>query len=121
MAWSEHVAPSAMQCPAFGHAICGFEKVGGISYGALFGTCLLYTSLTVVKSSTTASYAAVGDTIAYDFLVTNTGNVTLHNICLLYTSPAAQSPSLTVVKSSTTSSYAAVGDTIAYDLSLIHI
>ena len=36
--------------------------------------------LSVVKSSPTANYSAVGDTINYDFLVTNTGNVSLHAI-----------------------------------------
>jgi uncharacterized repeat protein (TIGR01451 family) len=37
-------------------------------------------SLSVVKSSTTKGYSAVGNTITYDFLVTNTGNVTLSSI-----------------------------------------
>jgi|GEM_PF-545931 len=33
--------------------------------------------LSVAKTATTASFAAVGDTLSYDYLVTNTGNVTL--------------------------------------------
>ena len=49
-------------------------------------------ALTVVKSSPTPSYSAVGDTIAYGFLVTNTGNVTLSNIAVndTETAPATQ-------------------------------
>ncbi len=34
-------------------------------------------SLSIDKSTTTATYAAVGDTLTYSYLVTNTGNVTL--------------------------------------------
>ncbi|MEG3791275.1 OmpA family protein, partial [Lysobacter sp. CCNWLW3] len=34
-------------------------------------------ALTIDKSTTTANYAAVGDTISYSYLVTNTGNVSL--------------------------------------------
>jgi uncharacterized repeat protein (TIGR01451 family) len=39
-------------------------------------------ALTVAKSSPTANYSAVGDTIDYGFLVTNTGNVTLSTIAV---------------------------------------
>ncbi len=48
--------------------------------------------ITVTKSSTTASYAAPGNTIAYNFLVTNTGNVTLSGIVVndTETAPATQ-------------------------------
>ncbi len=38
--------------------------------------------LSVLKSSTTPSYAAVGASIAYNFLVTNTGNVTVGTIAV---------------------------------------
>src|SRR5437899_2041184 len=34
-------------------------------------------SLTLKKSTTTATYAAVGDTISYSYKLTNSGNVTL--------------------------------------------
>ncbi|KRD34590.1 hypothetical protein ASE35_07520 [Lysobacter sp. Root916] len=34
-------------------------------------------SLTIDKTTTTANYAAVGDTISYSYLVTNSGNVSL--------------------------------------------
>ncbi|MGO8875222.1 MAG: hypothetical protein ACLQNG_05575 [Acidimicrobiales bacterium] len=49
-------------------------------------------ALTVVKSSPTGTYSAVGQTIVYDFLVTNTGNVTLHAITVTdtETAPATQ-------------------------------
>jgi uncharacterized repeat protein (TIGR01451 family) len=49
-------------------------------------------ALTIAKSSSTASYAAVGSTIAYSFLVTNTGNVTLSAITVAdtQTAPATQ-------------------------------
>ncbi len=46
----------------------------------------------MLKSSTTPSYAAVGASIAYNFLVTNTGNVTVGTIAVSVTqsAPAAQ-------------------------------
>ncbi len=48
--------------------------------------------LSVLKSSTTPSYAAVGASIAYNFLVTNTGNVTVGTIAVSDTqsAPATQ-------------------------------
>jgi uncharacterized repeat protein (TIGR01451 family) len=48
--------------------------------------------LSVVKSSSTPTYAAVGGSIAYDFLVTNTGNVTVAGISVTDTqsAPATQ-------------------------------
>ncbi len=50
-------------------------------------------ALTETTSSTTASYAAVGNSIAYHFVVDNSGNVTLHGIVVNATmaSPATQS------------------------------
>ena len=49
-------------------------------------------ALSVKKSSPTASYSAVGNSITYDFLVTNTGNVTLSDISVsdTETAPATQ-------------------------------
>jgi uncharacterized repeat protein (TIGR01451 family) len=40
-------------------------------------TAALGPSLTLAKSASTATYAAVGDVIAYQFIVTNSGNTTL--------------------------------------------
>ena len=37
-------------------------------------------ALTIAKNALQSSYAAVGDIIRYDIIVTNTGNVTLTNI-----------------------------------------
>ena len=48
--------------------------------------------VTVAKSSPTSTYAAVGDTISYNFLVTNTGNVTLSNISVNDTMTAPATP-----------------------------
>ena len=39
-------------------------------------------SLSIVKSTSTSSYNAVGNTIAYSFVVTNTGNVTLTSVAV---------------------------------------
>jgi uncharacterized repeat protein (TIGR01451 family) len=52
---------------------------GGAGVG-IFYVVALAPGISVVKSSTTPSYSAVGDVIAYDFLVTNTGNVNLDNV-----------------------------------------
>lgn len=49
-------------------------------------------ALTIDKSSPTASYSAVGNTISYDFLVTNTGNVTLDGIIVNDTETAPATP-----------------------------
>lgn len=38
--------------------------------------------ISIVKSATTTSGFAVGDTVAYEFLVTNTGNVTLSGVAI---------------------------------------
>ena len=40
-------------------------------------TAIQTPSLSIDKSTTTTTYAAVGDTLTYSYLVTNTGNVTL--------------------------------------------
>jgi uncharacterized repeat protein (TIGR01451 family) len=49
-------------------------------------------SLTVAKSSSPASYSAAGNIVTYDFLVTNTGNVTLDSVTVndTETAPAVQ-------------------------------
>jgi uncharacterized repeat protein (TIGR01451 family) len=49
-------------------------------------------SLTVKKSSSTTSYSASGQPITYDYLVTNTGNVTVSNVTVndTETAPATQ-------------------------------
>ncbi len=39
-------------------------------------------AFTVTKSTSTSSVSAVGDTIAYTFVVNNRGNVTLHNVAV---------------------------------------
>jgi uncharacterized repeat protein (TIGR01451 family) len=39
-----------------------------------------YTDLSVVKSSTTANYSSAGDTISYQYVVTNTGTTTVSGI-----------------------------------------
>ena len=38
--------------------------------------------ISLVKSATQSSYSAAGQTINYNYLVTNTGNVTLTNIAI---------------------------------------
>jgi uncharacterized repeat protein (TIGR01451 family) len=50
-------------------------------------------AIAVKKSSTTPNYAAPGNTIAYNYVVTNTGNVTLGGISVsdIQTAPAIQS------------------------------
>ncbi|MDK9712390.1 DUF7507 domain-containing protein [Acidaminobacter sp.] len=40
-------------------------------------------ALTIVKTAAPATYDAVGDTISYSYVVTNTGNVTLYNVSVV--------------------------------------
>jgi uncharacterized repeat protein (TIGR01451 family) len=49
-------------------------------------------SLTVKKSSSSAGYSAAANTVPYDFLVTNTGNITLNGVMVTdkETAPALQ-------------------------------
>ncbi len=44
---------------------------------AATATAIQTPSLSIDKSTTTATYDSVGDTLTYSYLVTNTGNVTL--------------------------------------------
>ena len=49
--------------------------------------------LSVAKTSSTPNFSAVGDVITYSFLVTNTGNVTLHNDLINDQLPGISPPS----------------------------
>ena len=70
-------------------------------------------AMSVVKSTTSTTFTAVGDVIPYSFLVTNTGNVTLTNAITVadtkiasVTCPALPSGGLTPTQSITcTGSY----------------
>lgn len=53
----------------------------GFEYpGYNFGNFLQAPALSLVKTATPATYDSVGDVISYSYLVTNTGNVRLHNV-----------------------------------------
>jgi len=71
------------------------ESVSVASDGAgagVFYVVKVAPSISILKTSPTPSYAAVGDTVDYNFLVTNTGNVTLSAIAVndVQTTPATQ-------------------------------
>ncbi|HHX7304720.1 TPA: DUF7507 domain-containing protein [Legionella anisa] len=51
-------------------------------YSSVTVNAVLSPSITLVKSSTTASYNSAGDSINYQYLVTNTGNNTLMNVSI---------------------------------------
>ena len=59
-------------------------------------------SLSIVKSANPASVSAAGQTVAYSFLVRNTGNVTLTGVSVTDTFTAPAGPALTVSCPATT-------------------
>jgi len=95
-------------------------------------------ALDVVKTAATPSFDSVGDTINYDYVVTNTGNVTLTGTIAVNddkiasvscpvppagglvpsaseTVDAVQAPSLAMTKTATPQIYATLGDIITYE------
>jgi uncharacterized repeat protein (TIGR01451 family) len=56
---------------------------GGAGVGIFYVSKNVAPALTVVKSATESSFSAAGQTINYNYLVTNTGNVTLSSIGIL--------------------------------------
>ncbi len=59
-------------------------------------------SLSLVKSAAPASVSAVGDEVSYEFLVTNTGNVTIDGIAVDDTLAAPAGPALDITCPATT-------------------
>ncbi len=59
-------------------------------------------ALTVVKSATPTTVGTAGSTVAYSFLVTNSGDVTVHGISIADTLTAPAGPALTVACPTTT-------------------
>lgn len=60
----------------------GAKPIGPVYSNTVTVPTVATPALTVVKSSTSASYRNVGDEIRYSFLVANTGNVTLNSIAV---------------------------------------
>ncbi|HEY4331511.1 MAG TPA: hypothetical protein VGM78_03030, partial [Ilumatobacteraceae bacterium] len=68
-------------------------------------------AISVVKSANPTIATTVGDIVAYTFVVTNTGNVTLSNVSVVDTFTAPAGPALTITCPGTTLTAAGTGAT----------
>jgi hypothetical protein len=87
----------------FGNAAPFLGSTGGINLNApVVGGALTPTlptaSITLTKSTTSTGYGAAGQTIGYNYLVTNSGNATLNNVSVSDNKNAVSCPSSTLSK-----------------------